>query len=531
MIRLFSVKVLMIIVTLGIGLSLFLGYLVHKQELEMFEIGFEKDVADKAAAIERELLINIEVLYAVKGLFDSSELVTLTEFTTLTQSFIARHPNIQALEWIPKVDGKEKSEFEAEIQQAIPSFVITERNAHGHMVPTQTRNHHFPVTYLTPFEGNEAALGFDLASSAKRFASLEVSRDSGVMTASASIRLVQEQSNQKSFLIFMPLYKGSVNSISQRRKALQGFVLGVFRIADIMNSAVARTAAEGLQLRLRDITDQDDLLYEGPVSSEVTQSGLSREVSLMPIGGRQWQLSATPSLEYESANKRQMSKAVALYGVVLVLVSGLYVYSVIRRKELIKQEVVQRTKDLNLAKEKLEVLSQTDSLTDVANRRLFDAKLEQEWARALREGTSITLIMIDIDCFKAYNDMYGHQAGDCCLCKVANSLKVSLRRPADVLARYGGEEFVILMPNTKNVTIPAKRCRADVEALGLVHKGSDVTDVVTVSVGGVSIIPTPDITAAYAISLADGAMYKAKSLGRNRVNIVKSIAVKRNEAL
>lgn len=531
MIRLFTVKVLLVIITVGLGLSLWVGFLVHQQELEMFELGFEKDVADKVAAIERELVINIEVLHAVKGLFDSSEFVTHEEFSLLTRSFIARHPNIQALEWIPKVEGKDRNEFEAKIQMTMPKFAIADKSEHGKMVSAPNRNQHFPVTYLTPLKGNEVALGFDLASSPRRLASLETSRDSGLMTASASIRLVQEAEDQKSFLIMMPIYKGSSISLAERRQSLQGFVLGVYRIEDIVNSALARTAAKGLDLQLVDMTEQPELLFERPLLSDSASIGLHLNIGLEPIGGRRWQLSARPSFEYELSHKRQMSKVVVLFGLALVLMSGLYIFGVIRRKELIKLEVIQRTKDLNLAKEKLEVLSQTDSLTDVANRRLFDTKLKQEWARAQREGTAIAIIMIDIDCFKAYNDLYGHQAGDCCLCKVANTLKASLKRPADILARYGGEEFVILMPNTKNAAIPAKRCRADIEAMGLVHQGSDVADVVTASVGGVSIVPTADITAEYAVSLADSAMYKAKALGRNKINIVRSIKAKHDDTV
>ncbi len=528
MVRLFSIKALFLMVALGTILSIHIGYLVHRQEQAAFKLGFEKDVADKAAAIERELLVNIEVLYAVKGLYDSSEKVTHEEFSHLAESFIARHPNIQALEWIPKVLDKDRLGFELEIQQYNKQFTITEKADDGAMVIAGYRQVYFPVTFLTPMQGNEAAYGFDLASSPTRFASLEQSRDSGEMTASGSMRLVQEAENQKGFLIFMPVYKGQSDSLMARREALQGFVLGVFRIGDIVASAIDRISDRGIAFTLLDITQAPETLFE-QYGKQQSLSEYQYSVDLLPIGGRSWRLLAYPRQAYYEQHMQQMSAWVSLYGVILILVFALYIYGVIRRKELIKLEVIERTADLNEANQRLETLSQTDSLTHIANRRLFDSEFEQEWSRAQREGAHITLIMIDIDCFKAYNDLYGHQAGDECLRKVAECLKTSLRRPADLLARYGGEEFVILLPNTKNAAIPAKRCCADIQALNIPHQASSVAKVVTASVGGISLIPTSNISAEYALSLADSAMYQAKASGRNRVKLLKAPQASRSE--
>ena len=157
--------------------------------------------------------------------------------------------------------------------------------------------------------------------------------------------------------------------------------------------------------------------------------------------------------------------------------------------------------------QKLAALAAIDGLTGLANRRHFDERLENEWARARREGTTLSLLMIDVDHFKKFNDRYGHPAGDACLKSVANVLAAQVRRPADLAARYGGEEFVVLLPNATN---------ADAE--GIVHDMNLPSRQVTVSIGGAAAdcrgnqAPCQSLIAA-----ADRALYSAKENGRNRL--------------
>lgn len=175
-----------------------------------------------------------------------------------------------------------------------------------------------------------------------------------------------------------------------------------------------------------------------------------------------------------------------------------------------------RLDELNRA---LQALSLEDGLTGVANRRCFDQVLEKEWRRAARDQTTLSLIMLDVDCFKAYNDRYGHQAGDACLRHVAAVVAGALRRPSDVVARYGGEEFAGLLPNTPaaGARLRAETICAAVEALQLLHEGSVVGPHVTISVGVASLIPTTPEEADSLVATADSALYQAKHAGRNRV--------------
>lgn len=192
----------------------------------------------------------------------------------------------------------------------------------------------------------------------------------------------------------------------------------------------------------------------------------------------------------------------------------------IARDEL-EIQVEARTKELKAANEELKRLSLSDGLTGIANRRYFDDFLEREWNRAKREKTPLSMIMIDIDYFKAFNDTYGHQAGDQCLRTVATVLRTTVKRTVDLVARYGGEEFAIVLPDTDILGAyeVAERIRNNIEILGIEHLKSDNCGFVTISSGIASAIPEKNSVPTEIISEADIALYKAKKEGRNKVRI------------
>jgi len=160
-----------------------------------------------------------------------------------------------------------------------------------------------------------------------------------------------------------------------------------------------------------------------------------------------------------------------------------------------------------------------DGLTGVANRRRFDEFLTSEWNRCSRFKKSLGLFMIDIDHFKKYNDLYGHQAGDACLQKVAAILNEQVGRSYDLVARYGGEEFACIMPgiDTSNTLLKAQKMVQAVFDQGLPHAASDTAPVVTISLGVVATIPGPDRHPEELVAAADAQLYRAKGGGRNRV--------------
>jgi len=184
--------------------------------------------------------------------------------------------------------------------------------------------------------------------------------------------------------------------------------------------------------------------------------------------------------------------------------------------------VVETLRDITAqktAQDELQRLATRDGLTSVANRRSFDDMLNMEWRRASRESRALSLLMVDVDFFKRFNDTYGHQGGDECLRQVAAAMSGVVKRASDAVARYGGEEFAILLPATEpdGALIVAERIRAAVTALRLPHSGSEVADHVTVSIGVASIQVTGNGVPSSLVAAADAALYRAKHTGRNRV--------------
>ncbi len=194
-------------------------------------------------------------------------------------------------------------------------------------------------------------------------------------------------------------------------------------------------------------------------------------------------------------------------GVTTALVG--FIFDISERKKM--EDVLLR---LN---KQLESLSFHDPLTGVANRRMFDQSIEVAWARAQRSGEPMSLVLIDIDHFKQYNDHYGHVMGDECLAAVAAALDGVSSRATDLFARYGGEEFVLMLPKTDRETALAlaERCREAVLAKQIPHAASGSSDLVTISAGVSTIVPSENTTPASLVDAADKMLYQAKQNGRN----------------
>lgn len=180
-----------------------------------------------------------------------------------------------------------------------------------------------------------------------------------------------------------------------------------------------------------------------------------------------------------------------------------------------RQKVEQQLKRVN---SDLEYLAKVDSLTQIANRRRFNERLMEEWQRQTRAQQPLSLLLIDVDEFKRYNDCHGHQQGDRCLVVLARALNQSVKRPADVVARYGGEEFAIILPETnlQGAIVVAERIRLMIQRANIPHETSSVSSNVTVSIGIASTVPALGMMQNTLITEADRMLYRAKTLGRDR---------------
>ena len=217
--------------------------------------------------------------------------------------------------------------------------------------------------------------------------------------------------------------------------------------------------------------------------------------------------------------------AIGVCAAALVLF-GLYRWRLRMLRDLqadLMRQVRERSEQLEDANRKLALMSYVDAVTDVANRRSFEEELKMEWRRSMRAKSSLSLLMADIDGFKAYNDALGHQAGDDSLKKVAAVINDSVRRAGDVVARYGGEEFAVLLPDTDpgGAAILAERIRAAVEERNIWHPSAE-SGRLTISIGVATMVGREDADGSALVKAADGALYRSKRDGRNLVRVAEA---------
>jgi diguanylate cyclase (GGDEF)-like protein len=216
--------------------------------------------------------------------------------------------------------------------------------------------------------------------------------------------------------------------------------------------------------------------------------------------------------------RRESLTATAIVAFLLLLLSiqGYRLFRLLRQQARVERQLRTAQSNLLQANEELEILARVDGLTGLLNRREFDFALQGELRRAKRAAASLGLLILDVDYFKAYNDLYGHLGGDACLRQIAQAINANVGRYGDIAARYGGEEFVVILPGAslEQAGEMAEKIRKAVCALGVPHAGAP-NGVATVSVGVSAVVPTENTDAAELIAVADKALYAAKAAGRN----------------
>lgn len=233
---------------------------------------------------------------------------------------------------------------------------------------------------------------------------------------------------------------------------------------------------------------------------------------------------AVAELNHVSVNYIKFSNYYVLYSCVVVALTAIGEW---HERLAFLQELLldHHTQELNTLNKELERIAHEDALTGIANRRSFDELSHKEWDRALRDKHPMSLLMIDVDYFKKFNDHYGHSAGDDCLHLVGQTLQKSVLRSSDIVARYGGEEFVILLPNTKaagGIEVATRIIEA-VDALKISHQQSNTSAYVSISVGVSTVIASSQLNFASLMTQADEALYQAKEQGRHQYIIYEDI--------
>lgn len=286
----------------GILLSALVFTTLRSFENKKAEVSFESVAQERLDALETNIKLTVDNLVSVGALYDTLPDVTPDEFDRFTSTLLARNQAIQALEWIPRVPKQMRHQYEQNGRaHSFRSFEFKERAAPGELSRAGEREVYFPVFFVAPLQGNEKALGFDLASDPIRRAALQSAEDSGQLVATNRIKLVQETSDQYGFLVFRPVYRGGATPVGSkaRDQQLAGFTLAVFRVADMVEKAgAAPSTVSGVNLAIFDMDAPrgERLLYPKGVRFDGTEdlpSGLSvyRKVS---VAGRTWELAAYP---------------------------------------------------------------------------------------------------------------------------------------------------------------------------------------------------------------------------------------------
>lgn len=339
-------------------LSLLLTWLFYantrSNEAAVIYQEFINDAVSMGLTLEENINIHIGEVYNLRSLFISFPEVTREQFESFTAYPINQHAGVQAFEWIPRVPESQRIAFEQDARKdGFSEFQFKQWTEEGWVVnPDGWAEDYFPVYYVEPFAGNEAAFGIDLASNDTRLAALEEARDINRPVATARITLAQEEGQQAGFLIFIPVYEPGfpLETIDQRRTHHQGFVLGVFQVGDMIDKVLAGLEREEIRLRLVDVTDssEGEILYdelEGDLSLSQGDYSFDHQIKY-EIGEREWQMQFIATDRYLATRNQNSSAIVLIGGLLLSFLVGTLIWFATSQTETVENLVVQRTREL-----------------------------------------------------------------------------------------------------------------------------------------------------------------------------------------
>ncbi|MFQ5974071.1 MAG: CHASE domain-containing protein, partial [Alphaproteobacteria bacterium] len=356
-------------VLLGVTLST-IGF-VHTRKLERdrVERAFERPAAHYTAVVAQAIDRYVEVVNSIGSFMVASNEVDRWEFYALAENNLPRYPGIQSLSWIPRVADGERAAYEQQAQtDGLFGFQFMEGNAREELVPAATREEYFPVYYVEPFEGNEGALGFDLASEATGRIVLGLARDSGQIIATQRARLFPETAEGAALVTVRAVYgDAEPTTVAERREALVGFVVGVFRIGDLIETTLSELATtNGLDVYLYDTgaASEHRLIYyhpspfsdgsSAPVPEARVYEGL-HSATTHNVAGRDWTIVVKPTAEYFEGGLGLLPWTVALYGLFLTAVLVYHLAASANRTRVIERAVTERTAELRRSNEALEM--------------------------------------------------------------------------------------------------------------------------------------------------------------------------------
>ncbi|MBV6340703.1 CHASE domain-containing protein [Candidatus Magnetobacterium casense] len=353
---------------------------VRRLEEARVRIEFAGKVGVMSNSINESFQNYIDTLESVKGLYEASDKVERHEFKTFVRGILSKHRAIQALSWNPRVSGAERTIIEeAARADGYGDFRITQRDAQGKLVTASDRQEYIPVYFLEPYKGNEAAMGFDLASNPSRKEALVRARDSGQPQATGRITLVQEKGKQFGMIIFAPVYStGQLNdNIALRRANIKGFISGVFRIGDAIEKEIEGLGIEGIYFAAYDdaAMESERLMHvrdpEGGGSEDKHHGGIEHRTKIR-VAGRAWSIVFYPSAEYLKRHMTSQSWLILVGSLLFIGLLEVFLFMLASRGERVERLVHDKTTELSQANAALQKEITEKMATEVALRSAME---------------------------------------------------------------------------------------------------------------------------------------------------------------
>ncbi len=496
----FRYIVLVILAGMGIILSVYMFFIAQKFAESRVRADFERAAEHRIELFHWVIMYSLIDLEALHAFYDGSERVERYEFQKFTSHLLEHNTSLQALEWVPRVkDSQRESLEETARAKGLTDFQITERAQQGSMVKADRRDEYFPVYYVEPLGGNEAALGYDLASDPTRLEALNKSRDTGKPVATARIKLVQEKGEQFGFLIFHPLYESNdvgTLSVAARRNALQGFVLGVFRIGYMLNSALKDIPSIGIDLYVYDESAPRDERFLGAFISHTSEYRempvVSTDKSIskyfyeetIDVADRTWMVQCIPTRAYLQANKTWQPWIILVGGllitglivsvisttVVRIVQTRTYATDILRSKEDLEREILERVRAQKILKEERD---KAQKYLDVAKVIFVVINADQKVTLINKKGCEILGYEEDEIIGRNWFDHFVRENGKREVKAVFSQLMAGTVKPVEyyenpVITRHG-EERMIAWHNTI-----LRNENGDI--VGTLSSGEDITE-------------------------------------------------------
>ncbi len=340
---------------LGAAFSLTLFIAVGAWERTRLQAAFEQIAQGRATAVQQSVNNSLEVLQALGGLFAASRQVEREEFRLFCETVLPRHPEIQSLEWIPRVTLGERPYFEEGQRSGFP-IQIFEMNEKNQRFKASRRPEYFPVYYTEPLSGNEGVIGFDVASEAARKEAMEKARDTAQQAATARVHLVQIPDDRFGIIVFLPVYRSGapVKTVEDRQKSLQGYALAVFDIQRMVEVSLVGMQPSGASLLLFDesASADDRFLYQYQAAVRPAKDRRVKHfewTTVFNVGTRTWAIYAYPTTAFFAMHHSWLPWVMLMVGILLTLLLANVLFNGLRRSLQVERLVTSRTAELTKA--------------------------------------------------------------------------------------------------------------------------------------------------------------------------------------